>query len=132
MKRIACLLLASCGGPTPAVIATAPPHPATSTTPPPPAPPLGARWVLGHASSWRIGRALDVGGGARVLPGDHGERWLVEGSKRTNAPRLFDEDLIAALRTEKGIDFVGARGSVFRVRDAMGDADEVIRNKLRL
>ncbi len=135
MRRIALVLVASCGAEPPVVVARPPPPSPAATAagaPIAPAPPLGARWLLDHPASFRVGRALDLGGGRRVLPSDRGERWLLEGTKRTNAPRLLDEDLVAAIPSAIGVDFVGAHGSVYRLRDPLGEPYEITRNALGL
>ncbi len=128
MRRFALLLLlASCGGPTPSPVPATPPAP-LPPTPKAPAPPVGARWSPMHAPSWAVGRALDLGGGRRVLPGDRGQRWLLEGSKRTHAAHLLDEDLVAALRSDVGVDFVGVHGTIYRAREPLDDPYEIVRS----
>lgn len=116
-KRVALLVMLGCNG-TAAPIATPPSHPVAPVTAPAAAKPISGRWVLTEPAGLPMGRALDLGK-RKIVPFAYGERWMIEGAKKTNAPSMLGDDLVAALKASDGVDFVGASGTVYRTRDPL-------------
>ncbi len=89
------------------------------------APSLGfespASWALSYATRWRPAATLALDSGSTLQVGDGGERWIENAAGDTEgANALAPEPLVGIQKIETGFRFVGASGTVYSARSALG------------
>ncbi len=84
-----------------------------------------SKWALSYSPRWRAVATLDLDSGSKLHAGDGGERW-VENVAGTNdgASTLAPERIVGIQKMDDhavgGFRFVGASGTVYVARDALG------------
>ncbi|HEY1960563.1 MAG TPA: hypothetical protein VGH28_33360 [Polyangiaceae bacterium] len=80
-----------------------------------------ASWSLTFANRWRPAATLSLDSGSTLLVGDGGERWIESAAGETEgAASLAPEQLVGMQKTGEGFRFVGASGTVYGAREALG------------
>src|SRR5262249_50534197 len=112
------LCFIGCGGPPPANTPT--PVASADAGKAPDAPAAAAKWVLDYnESSGQMKIPLD--GGATLVVGDGGGRWLAKEGSFESATTLIPEAVATAKKTNDGFRFVGkTSGAVYTAKDPLG------------
>ena len=81
-----------------------------------------AVWRYHPARESNLGARLDLPGGAILLAGDRGERWLAEkkSGRITAAARLAPERLVFVMKRDDRFIFVGQEGTSYEAEEALG------------
>lgn len=135
-RRALGLFASVCSLPWIAALACSPaatPPPDTHVTPTasattaakPPGPESPARYVLEPYDKWSPLAKLDLGGGAELLVGRGGERWLNTPTGAKVAEWLLPRDVAGAMHDGAGYTFVATDGSVYSANDPLGALTKV-------